>query len=82
MSSGCGYIALAMVILSGWQPAWAVIACLGVATVKALSIAFQVTGVPVAHELIALLPYVTTLAVLIIFFRGDRRAPPNSLGRI
>jgi ABC-type uncharacterized transport system permease subunit len=81
MSSGRGYIALAMVILSGWRPAWAVIACLGVAAAEALSIAFQVTGVPVAQELIALLPYATTLAVLIIF-RGDRRTPPRSLGRI
>ena len=57
------------------------LACIGVAAAEALSIAFQVTGVPVAHELIALLPYATTLAVLIIF-RGDRRAPPRSLGRI
>jgi ABC-type uncharacterized transport system permease subunit len=81
MSSGRGYIALAMVILSGWRPAWAVVACLGVAIAEALSIAFQVTGVPVAQELIALFPYVTTLAVLVIF-RGDRRAPPRSLGRI
>lgn len=70
-----------MVILSGWRPAWAVIACLGVAIAEAPSIAFQVTGVPVAQELIALFPYVTTLAVPIVF-RGDRRAPPRSLGRI
>ena len=81
MSAGRGYIALAMVILSGWRPAWAVIACLGVAAAEAVSIAFQVTGVPVAHELIALLPYVATLAVLVIL-RGDRRPPPRSLGRI
>lgn len=81
MSSGRGYIALAMVILSGWRPALAVLACLGVAAAEALSIAFQVTGVPIAHELVALLPYVTTLAVLIIF-GGARRPPPRSLGRI
>ena len=48
---------------------------------EALSIAFQVTGVPVAQELIALFPYLTTVAVLIVF-RGDRWAPPRSLGRI
>jgi simple sugar transport system permease protein len=81
MSAGRGYIALAMVILSGWRPAWAVVACLGVAAAEALSIAFQITAIPVPSELIALLPHVTTLAVLIIF-RGDRRAPPRSLGRI
>jgi ABC-type uncharacterized transport system permease subunit len=40
-----------------------------------------VTGVAAAHELIALLPYVTTVAVLIMF-RGARGAPPRSLGRI
>jgi simple sugar transport system permease protein len=81
MSAGRGYIALAMVILSGWRPAWAVIACLGVAAAEALSIAFQITAIPVPSELVDLLPHVTTLAVLIIF-RGDRRAPPRSLGQV
>jgi simple sugar transport system permease protein len=81
MSSGRGYIALAMVILSGWRPAWAVVACLVVATAEALGIAFQVSGVPIAHELVALLPYVATLAVLVIA-GGNRRSPPRSLGQI
>jgi simple sugar transport system permease protein len=80
MSSGRGYIALAMVILAGWRPALTALACVGVAIAEALSIAFQVTGVSIAPELVALLPYVTTLAVLVIF-GGDRR-PPRSLGRV
>jgi general nucleoside transport system permease protein len=80
MSSGRGYIALAMVILAGWRPAWAVLACVGVAAAEALSIAFQVTGVPIPPELVALLPYVATLAVLIIW--AARRPPPRSLGKI
>jgi simple sugar transport system permease protein len=81
MSAGRGYTALAMVILSGWRPAWAVIACLGVATVEALRVEFQVTAMPVPPELIVLAPAVATLLVLIIF-RGDRRPPPRSLGKI
>jgi ABC-type uncharacterized transport system permease subunit len=81
MSSGRGYISLAMVILSGWRPAWAVIACLGVAFAEALNIVFQVTDVAIAHELAPLLPYVLTLAVLMIA-SGARRPPPRSLGRI
>lgn len=81
MSSGRGYIALAMVILSGWRPAWAVIACVGVAIAEALSIAFQVTGVGVAHELITLLPYVATLVVLVVL-GGDRQRPPRALGKL
>ncbi|HEY0189585.1 MAG TPA: ABC transporter permease, partial [Kofleriaceae bacterium] len=72
MSSGRGYIALAMVILAGWRPAWAVAACVGVAFTEALNIQLQVTGVAVARELTALLPYVATLAVLILA-GGNRR---------
>jgi simple sugar transport system permease protein len=79
MSSGRGYIALAMVILSGWRPAWAVVACLGVAVAEAINIALQVTDVAIPRELTALLPYVLTLAVLIIA-GGDRRPPPRALG--
>lgn len=81
MSSGRGYIALAMVILSGWRPALAVVACLGVAVAESLNILFQVTDVAVPHELTALLPYVLTLAVLIIA-GGARRPPPRSLGKM
>jgi len=81
MSSGRGYIALAMVILSGWRPAWAVLACLGVAFAESLNILFQVTNVEISHELAALLPYLTTLAVLVIA-GGARRPPPRSLGQV
>jgi general nucleoside transport system permease protein len=80
MSSGRGYIALAMVILSSWRPALAAVACLGVAVAEALNIVFQVTGVAIPHELTALLPYVATLAVLAIA-GGARRPPPRSLGK-
>ena len=81
MSSSRGYMALAMVILAGWRPAWAVIACLGVAVTETLNIAFQVTKVAIPSELAPLLPYLTTLAVLVIA-GGARRPPPRSLGRV
>jgi general nucleoside transport system permease protein len=81
MSSGRGYIALAMVILSGWRPAWAVVACLGVALAESLNILFQITDVAIPNELAALLPYVATLAVLVIV-GGARRPPPRALGQI
>jgi general nucleoside transport system permease protein len=81
MSSGRGYIALAMVILSGWRPAWAVVACLAVAFAESLNILFQITDVAIPHELAALLPYVMTVAVLVIA-GGARRPPPRALGQI
>lgn len=78
MSNGRGYIALAMVILSGWRPAWAAIACVLVAAGETLRILVQVTDVPVPRELAPLLPYILTLVVLVVL--GKRRTPPAALG--
>ena len=80
MSSGRGYIALAMVILSGWRPAWAALACLGVGCAEALNIQLQVTGSTVPRELAPLLPYALTLGVLV--FAKISRPPPRSLGKV
>jgi simple sugar transport system permease protein len=87
MSSGRGYIALAMVILGGWRPAAAVVACLGVAFAEALSIQVQLHaggGGAVMRQIVdlaPLLPYVVTLLVLVIY-RSRDRAPPSALGKL
>lgn len=79
MSSGRGYIALAMVILSGWRPAYAALACFGVAYAEAYNIQLQVTNSSIPRELAPLLPYVLTLVVVALY--GNKR-PPKSLGKI
>ena len=79
MSGGRGYIALAMVILSGWRPWLAAVACVGVAFAHALAIHFQIAGVGVPSELVSLLPYVLTLAVMVVYSSGR---PPQSLGKL
>ena len=81
MSSGRGYIALAMVILSGWRPAIAALACVGVAVAEAINIQLQVSGSAIPRELAPLLPYVLTLAVLVIW-GGRHSKPPSSLGKV
>jgi ABC-type uncharacterized transport system permease subunit len=81
MSSGRGYIALAMVILAGWRPAIAALACAGVALAEALEIQLQVAAVGIPSELAQLAPYVLTIAVLIIA-GGKHGRPPRSLGAI
>ena len=81
MSGGRGYIALAMVILSGWRPAFAALACLGVAFAEAMNIQLQVTSSAIPRELLPLLPYVMTLIVLVIY-GGKGRQPPSSLGKL
>ncbi len=86
MSSGRGYIALAMVILVGWRPALAALACVGVAIAEALNIAIQIShatvlGHRIPSELAPLLPYVLTLVVLVAY-SGRTRKPPEALGKL
>jgi simple sugar transport system permease protein len=81
MSSGRGYIALAMVILSGWRPAVAAVACVGVALAEAIAIQVQLhLHIRQIVDLAPLLPYIVTLVVLAAY-RGDR-APPSALGKL
>ncbi|MGE0546691.1 MAG: ABC transporter permease [Kofleriaceae bacterium] len=80
MSSGRGYIALAMVILAGWRPAWAAVCCVGIAVAGALADKLQITGVGIPRELASILPYVLTLVVLAI--GGVLRSPPRALGKL
>jgi len=79
MSSGRGYIAIAMVILAGWRPGVAAIACLGIALADAVAIQLQVTGTAIPRELAPLLPYALTIAVLAV--AGNRRLAPRALGK-
>jgi ABC-type uncharacterized transport system permease subunit len=79
MSSGRGYIALGMVILAGWRPAIAAVACVGVAIADAINIQLQVSGISALRELAPMLPYIVTLLVVVIV---GGRTPPASLGKV
>jgi len=81
MSGGRGYIALAMVILAGWRPAVAALACAGVALAEAINIQLQVAAVGIPHELAQLAPYLLTLAVLVLA-GGKYGRPPAGLGKL
>jgi len=80
MSNDRGYMAVAMVILAGWRPAIAVLACLGIALAEAFEIQLQILGSVIPSELAPLLPYVLTLLVLVIW--GGRSMVPRSLGKL
>jgi simple sugar transport system permease protein len=84
MTGGRGYIALAAVIVSGWNPRRAGIACLAFAALDALQIVLQnQTRLP--PQTLATLPFVATLVALVLV--GRRRAssidyrPPAGLGK-
>jgi simple sugar transport system permease protein len=73
MSGGRGYIALVIVILAGWRPAWVAAVCLafGVAEAIQFQLQLQLQGGGAEGLL--------TLAVLAI--AGSRSRAPRSLGR-
>ncbi len=79
MSGGRGYIALAMVILAGWRPAWAAVACFGIALAHAGETELQAVSSVIPRELAPLLPYVLTLLILVI---AGGRPGPRSLGKL
>jgi simple sugar transport system permease protein len=73
MSGGRGFIALAAVILSGWRPVRAVLACLVFAVLDAAQIALQdQSWLP--PSAVAALPFVATLGVLVFVSDRSRRS--------
>ena len=81
MSGGRGFIALAAVILSGWRPVRAVLACLAFAALDALQIVLQDQS-RIPREVVEMFPYAATLASLVVIglTRGAGR-PPAGLGK-
>ncbi|MEO1530810.1 MAG: ABC transporter permease [Pseudomonadota bacterium] len=82
MSAGKGYIALAAMIMGRWRP-WAVLAaCLLFGFLEAGAARLQGTALPligeVPVELVLVIPYIATVALLAGFF--GRAEPPKALG--
>jgi simple sugar transport system permease protein len=73
MSGGRGFIALAAVILAGWRPVRAALACLVFAALEATQILLQGQR-KLPPEILQMLPYLATLVVLVLT-AGKARAP-------
>ena len=81
MVAGRGWIVIALVIFSGWRPGRAVVGALIFGGVEALIPRIQAMGFDVPIYLVGMLPYVLTLAVLIVptVLRGERSPAPSGL---
>ena len=81
MVAGRGWIVIALVIFSGWRPGRAVIGAFIFGGAEALIPRIQAVGIDVPIYLVGMLPYVLTLAVLIIptILRGEKSPAPSSL---
>ena len=74
MSSGRGFIAIAVVVLGRWHPVWVLFAALFFGAAYALQFFLQAVGFDLPYQLFLALPYVLTLAALAGWV-GRARAP-------
>jgi ABC-type uncharacterized transport system permease subunit len=86
MSGGRGFIALAAVILSGWRPGRAALACLAFAALDATQILVQDQARAASGYVAQMLPYVATLVALWVITRrrgagAIQGRPPAGLGK-
>ena len=81
MVAGRGWIAIALVIFAGWRPGRAVIGALIFGGAEALLPRIQAMGFDVPIYIVGMLPYLLTLAVLIVptILRGEKSPAPSSL---
>lgn len=83
MTAGRGYIALAALILGGWRPLPAALACLAFGFFSALRIVLQGTtvyGISLPSQAWASLPYLVTLIALAGFLGRNRT--PAGIGKL
>ena len=82
MISGRGWIAIGLVIFARWNPRHAIVGALLFGAVEALIPRVQATGADVPIYLMMMLPYLTTLGVLVIASNLDGKGSrePASLG--
>lgn len=77
--SGRGFIALSAVIFGRWMPGGILVAALLFGFADALQLRMQVMSSNIPYQLLAMLPYVSTLVVLAFF--GIRKAGPKANGK-
>lgn len=78
MSAGRGFIALAIVVFGRWHPAGVLAGALLFGAASAAQFQLQAAGIDVSYQLLLMLPYVLTLAVLAL--RAHSGNAPASLG--
>jgi len=82
MTSGKGFIAVALVIFSKWHPLRAIVGALLFSGAVAFQLLLQSSGVQISPFLLDTIPYILTLLVLIVWGGTRQHAAPASLGRV
>jgi simple sugar transport system permease protein len=81
MTAGRGFIAIALVIFSKWNPLRAIAGAFVFGGAEALQLQLQAQGSAVSPFVLQMVPYLLTLFVLLLWGGSRRLAAPASLGR-
>ncbi|WBU61129.1 ABC transporter permease [Paracoccus albus] len=83
MTAGAGWIALALVVFSGWRAFGVMAGAWLFGGVTVMQLRLQAAGVNLPVQLLAMAPYLATIiALVVISARRRGSAAPGSLGRI
>jgi ABC-type uncharacterized transport system permease subunit len=66
LTAGLGFIAVALVYFGGWRPLGILVGALLFSTVNALQLWMQVLGVQIPSDVAVMLPYLLTIAALMV----------------
>ena len=82
VTAGAGWIAVALIIFSTWNPLKAILAAYLFGMLKGLNFKMQGWGIQVSSQLLDMIPYAATVIVLIIITlrKKNEYQPPKSLG--
>jgi simple sugar transport system permease protein len=69
LTSGLGFIAVALVYFGGWRPGRVMLGALLFSTVNALQLWIQTLGIPLPSDIAGMLPYILTIIALIFAAR-------------
>jgi len=85
MTSGRGWIALALVVFASWMPWRVMVGALIFGGITIMQLAGQARGWAIPSQFLSMLPYIATIIVLVLISRNKEFALANSpacLGRI
>ena len=84
MTGGRGWIALALVVFSTWNPIKILIGALIFGGLTIIQFHMQAIGVRIPVQFLTALPYIVTIIVLVVISRDSRKirlSTPSSLGK-
>jgi simple sugar transport system permease protein len=79
LTSGLGFIAVALVYFGGWRPLGVLVGALLFSMVNSLQLWVQVLGIPIPSDIAVMMPYVLTIVALIITVQRVRS--PSALSK-